>query len=60
MFASLEHLSLIIGMLYLLHLDHLLLLQHFDGVVPLIVLGLDQVNSTKTTGSQRSLYGEVC
>ena len=38
MFDSLEHFSLIVCMLNLLHLDHLLLLQDLDGIITLVVL----------------------
>ena len=47
MSAPLQHLALIVGMLDLLHLDNLRLLQHLDGVVPLIMLGLHQVDSAE-------------
>lgn len=36
-----QHASLVVGVLNLLHLDHLSLLEHLDGVEPLVMLGLD-------------------
>lgn len=59
MLDLLQHLPLIVCMLDLLHLDHLLLLQNLDGVEPLVVLGLDQVDTTKASRSQRPLYLEI-
>jgi hypothetical protein len=41
MFDFLQHLALIIGVLDLLHLDHLGLLQDLDGIVALVMVGLD-------------------
>jgi len=55
----LQHAPFVIGVLDLLHLDHLGLLQHLDGVEALIVLGLDQMDSAKAAGAEGALDGEV-
>lgn len=47
-------------MLNLLHFDDLSLLQDFDGIEALIVFRLDQVDSPKRAGAQRSLDRKVC
>lgn len=47
-----QHLALIVCVLHLLHLDDLCLLQHLDGVEPLVVPRLDQVHSAETTGAE--------
>lgn len=60
MLDSLEHFPLIVGVFDLLHLDDLLLFQDLDGIETLVMLGLDQVNSTEGTCAQSSLHGEVC
>jgi len=59
MLDFLEHSPLIIGMFHLLHLDHLLLFQHFHGIKSLIVLRLDQMHSSKASSTQRPKYLEV-
>ena len=59
MSASLQHSSFIIGMFHLLHLHDLLLLQHLDGVEPLIVFTLHQVDTTERSGTQSALDVEV-
>lgn len=38
MLDSLQHLPLVVGVFDLLHLDHLLLFQHLDGIEALVVL----------------------
>ena len=60
MLDPLKHLPLVVCMLYLLHLDNLSFLQYLDSIEPLIVLGLDQMHSTKGTSTQRSFHLEVC
>lgn len=47
-------------MFNLLHLDHLLLLQHLDSIVSLVVLRLHKVYTTEGAGSECSLDLEVC
>jgi len=59
MLDFLEHSPFIIGMFHLLHLDHLLLFQHFHGIKSLIVLRLDQMHSSKASSTQRPKYLEV-
>lgn len=49
-----QHAAFVVCVLDLLHLDYLRLLEHLDGVEALIVLGLDQVNATEATGTERS------
>lgn len=60
MFDLLQHTALVVCMLDLLHLDNLGLFQDLDGIKALVVLGLDQVDATKTTGAEGALDGEVC
>lgn len=60
MLHSLQHFPLVIGVLDLLHLDHLLLLEHLDCIVSLIVLGLHQVHSAERSRPKRPLDREVC
>ncbi len=55
----LQHAPLVVGMLDLLHLDHLGLLQHLDGVEALVVLGLDEVDSAEAARAEGALDGEV-
>lgn len=59
MFDLLQHAALVIGVLHLLHLDHLGLFQHFDGIEALIVLRLHEMDTTKAAGSQGALKSEV-
>lgn len=59
MLDFLEHPSLVVRMLDLLHLDHLSLFQHLDRIETLVVLGLDQMDSAKTARPQSPLYGEI-
>lgn len=59
MLDLLQHLALIIRVLDLLHLDDLRLLQHLDGIVSLIMLGLHQMHTSKTSSSKSSLDIEV-
>lgn len=49
-----QHAALVVCVLDLLHLDHLRLLEHFDSIEALVVLGLDQVNAAEATGAERS------
>lgn len=56
---SLQHPSLVICVLDLLHLHDLRLLQHLDGIEAVVVLGLDQVHSAKAACPQRALQGKV-
>jgi hypothetical protein len=58
-FDGLQHLSLVVCVLDLLHLHHLRLLEHLDGIEALVVLRLHQVHPPEATGAQRPLYGEV-
>ena len=43
----------------LLHLDHLGLLQHLDGIEARVMPRLDQVDSAEATGAEGSQYLEV-
>lgn len=56
---SVEHASFIVGMLNLLHLDHLGLLQDLDRIEPMVMLRLHQVDTPEATGAERALEGEV-
>lgn len=60
MLDLLQHAALVVGVLDLLHLDHLRLLEHLHGVEALIVLGLDKVHSSKAAGAKGALDLEVC
>lgn len=51
MLDFLEHSPLIIRMFHLLHLDHLLLLQYFDGIESLIMLRLDEMDPPKASSA---------
>ena len=42
-----------------LHLDHLSFLEHFDGIVALVVLGLHQVHASEAARAERALDGKV-
>jgi hypothetical protein len=55
----LQHAPLVVGVLDLLHLDHLRLLEHLDGVEARVVLGLDEVHAPEAAGAERALDGEV-
>jgi hypothetical protein len=55
----LQHSTLVVGVLDLLHLDHLGLLQHLDGIEALVVLGLHEMHSSKAASAQGSLDLEV-
>ena len=59
MLDLLQHAPLVIGVLDLLHLDHLGLLQHLDGIEALVVLGLNEMHSPEATRAERPLDGEV-
>ncbi len=59
MLDLLKHAALVIGMLDLLHLDHLGLFEHLDGIEALVVLGLNQVDSAKATSTEGALDGKV-
>lgn len=54
-----QHAPLVVGVLHLLHLDDLRLLQYLDSVESLIVLGLDHVHATKTSGTERAFEVKV-
>ena len=54
-----QHPSLVVGVLDLLHLDHLRLLQHLDGIEPLVVSRLDEMNPAETTRTQSPQYLKV-
>ena len=59
MLDLLQHASLVVGVLDLLHLDDLSLLQHLDCIIPLIMFRLDQVHSAEATGAQCALNSKV-
>lgn len=59
MFDITQHSSFVIGVLNLLHLDDLCLLEHFDSVESLVVLRLDQMDSSEATSSERPQYVKV-
>lgn len=52
MFNLSQHSPLVIGVFDLLHFHHLRLFEHLDGIIPLIVFGLDQVDSAKTASAE--------
>lgn len=52
MLHSRQHLSLVVGMLDLLHLDNLGFLQHLDGIKAAVVFRPDQVDATETASAQ--------
>lgn len=54
-----QHASLVIRVFDLLHLDHLRLFQDFNGVKPVVVLRLHQMDATEAAGPQRALESEV-
>lgn len=54
-----QHATLIIGMLDLLHLHHLSLFQYFHRIEAMIVLGLHQMHSSETPSTEGALQGEV-
>ena len=56
---AIEHPPLVVGVLNLLHLDHLGLFQHFHCIEAVVVLGLHQVDATEASGAERALQGEV-
>lgn len=47
-----EHAALVVGVLDLLHLDHLGLFEHLDGIVALVVFGLHQMDPAEATGAE--------
>ena len=55
----LQHAALVVCVLDLLHLDHLRLLEHFDGVEALVVLGLHEVHAAEAAGAEGALDLEV-
>lgn len=59
MLDLLQHAAFVIGVLDLLHLDHLSFLENFDGIVALVVLGLDEMYAAKAAGAQGALDGEI-
>ena len=54
-----QHSPFVIRMLDLLHLNHLGLLQYLDGIEPLVVLRLHQMDSPEATSAERPQYVEV-
>ena len=48
-----QHLALVVCVLDLLHLDHLRLLEHLDGVEPVVVVRLHQVHPAEAAGPER-------
>ena len=59
MLHFLEHSPFIVGVLDLLHLDDLLLFEHFHRIIPMVVIRLYQVHSAEAPGPQRPLQSEV-
>lgn len=59
MLDLLQHATLVVGVLDLLHLDDLLLFEHLDGVEALVMLGLDQVDTSETAGTKSAVDGKV-
>ena len=57
--TSLKHLPFVIRMLDLLHLDHLLLLQHLHSIKALVVIAVDEMHAPEGAGTESSLHGEV-
>lgn len=58
-FDLLQHPPLVVGVLDLLHLDHLALFKDLDGIETLIMLGLDQMDSSETSGTQGTLDSKI-
>jgi hypothetical protein len=48
-----QHFALVVGVLDLLHLDHLRLLEHLDGVKPVVVPRLHQMYPAEAARTQR-------
>lgn len=59
MLDLLQHTTLVVGVLDLLHLDNLLLFEDLDSIEALIVLGLDEMDTSKTAGTQSAVDGKV-
>lgn len=59
MLNLLQHPALVVGMLHLFHLHDLLLLENLDGIEPLVMLGLDEMDPTKAAGAKGPLDGEI-
>lgn len=59
MLDLLQHATLVVGVLDLLHLDNLLLFEDLDGVEALVMLGLDKMDTSETAGSQGAVDGKV-
>lgn len=57
--TPLQHTSLVVCVLYLLHLDDLSLLQHLNGVETRVVLGLHKVYTPKGASAESTLKVEV-
>ena len=57
--TPLQHPSLIVGVLYLLHLHDLCFLQHLHCVETLVVLRLGEMHTPEGAGSERTLEVEV-
>lgn len=55
----LQHATLVVGVLDLLHLDDLRLLQHLDGIEALVVLALHEMHTPEAASAERALDGEV-
>lgn len=56
---AVQHPALVIGMLNLLHLDHLSLFQYLHGVEAVVVFGLDEVDATEAPGTEGALQHEI-
>ena len=59
MLDLLQHATLVVGVLDLLHLDNLLLFEDLDGIEALVMLGLDKMDTSETAGSQGAVDGKV-
>lgn len=59
MLDFLQHATLVVGMLDLLHFDNLLLFEDLDGIETLVMLGLDEMDTSETAGTQSAVDGEV-
>lgn len=56
---SIQHASLVVCVLDLFHLDDLRLFQHLDGIEPVVVFRLHQMDATEAAGPQGALESEV-
>jgi hypothetical protein len=56
---ALQHAALVVGVLDLLHLDHLRLLEHLYGIEAAVVAALHEVDAPEAAGPKRALQRKV-